>query len=284
MKQIVYCLIALLLAFSLPCVVNAQSGYEDVVYLKNGSIIHGTIIEQIPNESIKIQTKDKNIFVYKIDEVLKMTKEETTRSVDSGRHSRDAATKDNMKKNGYTNITELSFGRSFKNTTTTYYDGFNSYVNDTHADEVNNNPSIGVQTINGYKFSPYVSAGIGVGFNIYSQVLLVPVFVGVRANLLDKRVTPFLAFDVGYSYSRKQITGGTLARDDKGGIMLSPALGVKFNMTNKMALNLSLGFRYQEIQIIDDYSNYSYPYNNYTGQYYKTFDIRMFNLKFGFTF
>jgi hypothetical protein len=50
--------------------------YEDVVYLKNGSIIHGIIIEQVPNESIKIKTKDANIFVYKMDEIEKMTKEE----------------------------------------------------------------------------------------------------------------------------------------------------------------------------------------------------------------
>ena len=42
--------------------VKAQS-YEDVVYLKNGSIIHGTIIEQVLNQSIKIKTKDGNIFV-----------------------------------------------------------------------------------------------------------------------------------------------------------------------------------------------------------------------------
>lgn len=49
--------------------------YVDVVYLKNGSVIRGTIIEQIPNESLKIQTRDKNIFVYKFDELLKMTKE-----------------------------------------------------------------------------------------------------------------------------------------------------------------------------------------------------------------
>ena len=47
----------------------------DVVYLKIGSIIRGIIIEQIPNESIKIQTFDKNVFVYKMDEILKFTKE-----------------------------------------------------------------------------------------------------------------------------------------------------------------------------------------------------------------
>jgi len=49
----------------------------DVVYLKNGSVIKGTIIEQVPNVQIKIQTKDGNIFVYKIDEIEKMTREQS---------------------------------------------------------------------------------------------------------------------------------------------------------------------------------------------------------------
>ncbi len=57
---------------------SAQNQYEDVVYLKNGSIIHGIIIEQTPNESIKIKTDNNNIFVYKMEEIQKMAKEETT--------------------------------------------------------------------------------------------------------------------------------------------------------------------------------------------------------------
>jgi len=55
--------------------INAQGNYEDVVYLKNGSIIHGVIIEQVPNQSIKIQTRDNNVFVYKMDEIEKIAKE-----------------------------------------------------------------------------------------------------------------------------------------------------------------------------------------------------------------
>ena len=51
--------------------------YEDVVYLKNGSIIHGMIIEQAPNRYIKIQS-GKNIFVYQMDEIEKITKELAT--------------------------------------------------------------------------------------------------------------------------------------------------------------------------------------------------------------
>jgi hypothetical protein len=49
--------------------------YVDVVYLKNGSIIRGMLIEQIPDVSVKIQTKDGSIFVYKMEEVEKITKE-----------------------------------------------------------------------------------------------------------------------------------------------------------------------------------------------------------------
>ena len=48
--------------------------YEDVVYLKNGSIIRGIIIEQAPNRHIKIQS-GQNVFVYQMDEIDKMTKE-----------------------------------------------------------------------------------------------------------------------------------------------------------------------------------------------------------------
>lgn len=55
---------------------ETQKDYPlDVVYLKNGGLMKGLIIEQIPNVQIKIQTKDGNIFVYKMEEIEKITKE-----------------------------------------------------------------------------------------------------------------------------------------------------------------------------------------------------------------
>ena len=47
---------------------------NDVVYLKDGSIIRGMIIEQSPNEYIKIKSGE-NVFVYEINEIEKMIKE-----------------------------------------------------------------------------------------------------------------------------------------------------------------------------------------------------------------
>jgi hypothetical protein len=49
--------------------------YIDVVYLKNGGIVRGIIIEQIPNIQLKVQTKDENVFVFKIEEIERITKE-----------------------------------------------------------------------------------------------------------------------------------------------------------------------------------------------------------------
>jgi hypothetical protein len=70
---LVLCLVISLI-FAIP--ISAQTTQDDVVYLKNGGIIRGLIIEQIPGETIKIQTKDRSIFVYKFNEIEKITKEQ----------------------------------------------------------------------------------------------------------------------------------------------------------------------------------------------------------------
>lgn len=54
---------------------SESNSFKDVVYLKNGSVVKGIIIEQIPNESLKIETGDGSIFVYKMNEVEKIGKE-----------------------------------------------------------------------------------------------------------------------------------------------------------------------------------------------------------------
>lgn len=53
----------------------SQTNHQDVVYLKNGSIIRGIIVEQVPNQSIKIETADRNVFVFLMEDIEKITKE-----------------------------------------------------------------------------------------------------------------------------------------------------------------------------------------------------------------
>ncbi len=61
---------------SLLCTSSAFSQQmQDVVYLNDGSVIRGLIIEQVPGVSVTIKTRDGSIFVYKMADVMKMTKE-----------------------------------------------------------------------------------------------------------------------------------------------------------------------------------------------------------------
>ena len=81
MKKILICLIFL---WVLPALVFGQSKnnskdshtvntakkMEDVVYLKNGAIIRGIIIEQIPNKRLEIKSNDNNFFIFKLASVF----------------------------------------------------------------------------------------------------------------------------------------------------------------------------------------------------------------------
>ena len=63
------CLMGMTFAF-------AQTSLQDVVYLKNGSIIRGDIMEYTPNDTVKIMTADGSVFVYDFAQVEKFAKEQ----------------------------------------------------------------------------------------------------------------------------------------------------------------------------------------------------------------
>ena len=63
------CLMGMAFAF-------AQSSLQDVVSLKNGSVIRGEIVEMVSGETVKIITADGSVFVYPFADVEKFSKEE----------------------------------------------------------------------------------------------------------------------------------------------------------------------------------------------------------------
>ena len=69
-----FILVASLTAFVATAPLFAQP-LEDVVYLKDGTIVRGTIIEQIPGKSLKIQTQGGSMFIYTLEEIAKIVKE-----------------------------------------------------------------------------------------------------------------------------------------------------------------------------------------------------------------
>ena len=84
-------LLLLTLLLSISTYVAAQN-YTEVVYLKNGSIIKGVIIEQVPNVSLKIKTSDGSLIICQMSDVEKITKEERyTRDYRKEANNRKAA-------------------------------------------------------------------------------------------------------------------------------------------------------------------------------------------------
>lgn len=63
------CILLIILCFSFVSVCRSQQSADDVVYLKDGSIIRGKIFEEVPNKFIKIQTPDGKIREYKMTTV-----------------------------------------------------------------------------------------------------------------------------------------------------------------------------------------------------------------------
>jgi hypothetical protein len=230
-KHILTILIASVLSFLfIPFVAEGQRDYEDVVYLKNGSLIHGKIIEQIPDISIKIRTRDRNVFEYKMDEIDKITKETVYCHGRFTSRPRIAA----VKQKGLINITEL-----------------NICIVD--FDRWERLPVACVQTSLGYLVNPCFSAGLATGIELLDREVYIPFIADLRYYVLKKTVTPFLSLGAGYSLG---FSGGH--KYFWGGLRINPKLGMKIFGSSHFAFNFSFGFNYQE---------YGYKYNYYYSDY-----------------
>ena len=53
---------------------NAQSTNDDIIHLKNGTMIRGTIFEQVPKSYVKIKTLEGKVQKYKFNEISKIVK------------------------------------------------------------------------------------------------------------------------------------------------------------------------------------------------------------------
>lgn len=218
------CLMATILFFA---VINVQAQeLQEVVYLKNGSVVRGVIIEQIPNSSLKIQTADGSIFAYKMDEVEKITKGVAPNSrynnFSGSRHGRGLNGKGLTA--GYRGFVDL---------------GYTIGTGDFGEDRIE------FATSHGYQFNPYIFAGLGVGAHYYfdSEVVEIPIFAHIRSEFLNNSISPFLDFKAGYSVY------------DATGFYMTPSVGCRFAVGKQSGISVGLGYTMQKVEY--DYYSYS---------------------------
>jgi hypothetical protein len=220
--------------------------FRDVVHLKNGSIIRGIIVEQIPGKSIKIETADKNLFVYKIDEIEKMTKEQVKKS----QNTYGSDNFDTNFESGYKGIVELG-----------YMIGTGNYGID----------RIKLNIINGYQVNPNFYFGIGTGLRYYTgngfDAAIIPIFADLRGTLVLDNVVPYLSLDVGYPLNT--------ASFEKLGFLFNPTIGVGFKISKKSVFTVGLGYELQKMK---------FSYYDYYDFYESSVNSGAFSINLGILF
>lgn len=202
----------------------------EVVYLKNGSIIRGTVIEQVPNESLKIQTADGSIFAYSMDEVLKITKEQAAAPTSTAKKplfqpSEREWNNDYAPKSGYAGFVDVGGGFGVGD-----YAG--AYVEAT--------------TSHGYQIIPqlFVGAGAGVHFDFDWETISIPIFADFRYTALDNNISPIVGMKIGYSVL------------DLEGVYFNPSIGCRFGLSDGFAMNITFNYQMQKADFY--YGNYTF--------------------------
>jgi hypothetical protein len=214
----------------------AQKRNRDVVYLKNGSILRGTIVLEDPGKFIRLKTSDRSLWVFKYDQI------------DSVKHPESINRPEKAKrpfKNGYFNLTEMG-------------------VLAGNSANYKKNPFT-LMNISSWKFENGFSTGIGVGVEFFNETYL-PVVADFRYYLRKSGAIPFVSLQGGYSiplggkYTPQQIyyaspvlwndliyqppVPTTIDLSARGGWLLNPAIGIQTPLNENLALTFSAGYRW----------------------------------------
>ncbi len=226
------------------------------IHLKSGAIVRGAIVMEIPRESITITTDDGNTLTYYDKDIRWISR---SRSPQAGSGNSDAATapgsasastavtstapkatRFSARPAGYTGILEVNYGIGIASGTSGW-------------------DRIQATYVFGGTINPYLYAGVGTGLNYYSisisyfygsiarRFYSIPLYAHLRANMLDKDVTPFFALSAGYNISLDGPGGGFK------GLIMEPSAGVSFRVSDRESLYLGIGYALSELRS-DGYS------------------------------
>jgi hypothetical protein len=216
MKQIIT-LILCIITFN----TFAQKQDDDVLYLKNGSIYRGKIIEK--NERIiKLETYEKNIFAVQIADIQEIKQEPNLRK-----------TAIQYKEKGFVHYTELGplagSNRASNGVTTSAFS---------------------FQTTNGYKFNQYLFTGLGVGADLYAVQTFVPIVLSVRGDFTNQGTKiPFYFVEGGYSINATSNDVDGIKY--KGGNTLAVGLGLKILFQENTGFVIGAGYRFQRSELVE---------------------------------
>lgn len=212
----------------------AQTITQDVIYLKNGTILKGQIIDYNSTGQLKVEIKGGSILVYDANQVQKIDKETietavlTPKPADRAKIDKETAKKIKAAEPGYILPNGLRWGVGF-------------------SPHIAAQDGIGVQ-FDGtlwYQFHPLFSVGVGASFAMTTQWYVLPAYLSLRSYLQKTGHSFFIELNGGYSLPIDQvlpINRGVHTEKLEGGWYLRPAVGHRFKTKRKAQITLDIGF------------------------------------------
>ena len=222
-------LFLLMMFFGLSCLTNlaAQKQEVDAVYLKNGEIYRGSLLNHQDGNKIMLQTLCWNTMIFEAGDVdhidIEMVNAKNSRL--------------HVPSNGYFNRTDLGVLIGTGNN--------------------EKNAIFSTQMVNGYKINSRLYPGLGIGIEFYEQAV-VPLFADMSYHFGRNVLSPFIRASIGYSLPVEDPpeTWG-VSTNNNGGYMYATGLGTFIRLNGHNSLSISLVYRFQSLRsvITQDWSD-----------------------------
>ncbi len=201
---------------------HAQKRTQDVIHLKNGSMIRNASGMKHLDSLIEVQTKDGSTIRFAASDLEKIVRE-PVRSA--------------FRTKGYFLGAEIGLGLGKT------YEPRNGMP-------VQSTQNLHFQVVNGYWFTPRWAAGIGAGLNSYTfnnrNIMFTPVFVRLVSAPLTGRLSPVATLDVGHGWYSNKLSNSTAANEhNRGGLLFNPAVGFLARTSRKTSFLFTIGYRTQ---------------------------------------
>lgn len=115
--------------------------------------------------------------------------------------------------------------------------------------------------INSVRCNPYFSIGLGIGLRkkydkteFYEKYkwpglndVFFPIFLDLRTNFLNKKVSPYLALGLGGYIGTYGFWDGV-----RGGFFLNPSAGVRFKISDRSVINAAIDYEMENVVFWDE--------------------------------
>lgn len=231
--------IVLLFSFVATLANGQGTEYNDVVYLKNGSIFRGKILEYKPGESLTIELYGANTLTIEAEDIdrvvqgVRPPRGLDARSLEEGEIGRRTRTGDlpPLRNSGLYSNTGLGFL--------------------TATGDAGLAVGITVHTSLGYQFNKFFALGAGIGYDGYRPSRgenLIPIYGEVRLMPVPKLPNLFALGIAGYGLA--QTSSALNVTRAEGGFLLHGGIGYRFQTIDQSEIILEFGTRFQNAMFV----------------------------------